>query len=382
MRRVVDYLTLLIVLFISGHPIYTLLLSRSTVLPLVSVLIFAIYFKRYGFLKSKNFLLYLVLFNAIFLAQYLQFGLFVTTFIGFSLVLYIAHVTARLRDFSGMFINIMTIIVSVSLLFFSIQLVFGQDSIPAIRISNSTIFTSFFYNYVVEQNVGLRNSGFFWEPGAFQGYIIIALLLLISKDGFVIYRSSAWKTTVLLAGLLSTVSTTGYVALFFLLSYSVYRSTVHPYTKYVVALPVVLILVFLVYRESAFLSEKIEQQIVRSLDVNGDQFLPDRFSVFLFDINYIVKNPLFGNGFDERTRFEDHPKLIGEKLGHGNGLSHFVASMGFAGIALFIFGILSANAKHAVVDRVFICLLLVLMLNGQHYLNYPLYWVMMFYKDT
>lgn len=54
-----------------------------------------------------------------------------------------------------------------------------------------------------------RNSGMFWEPGAFQGFIILAvLMILFHKDDI---KNRRIKIIVLILTLLTTKSTTGYV---------------------------------------------------------------------------------------------------------------------------------------------------------------------------
>lgn len=81
---------------------------------------------------------------------------------------------------------------------------------------------SFFYTWGWFGTIFTRNSGPFWEPGAFQGFIMLAMLLLLyetDKVGGYQQVIKKRKTTFILfvITLLSTQSTTGYILLIVLL---------------------------------------------------------------------------------------------------------------------------------------------------------------------
>lgn len=68
-----------------------------------------------------------------------------------------------------------------------------------------------FYTWGMNGTISVRNSGPFWEPGAFQGYIWIAILLLLfNVDGQSLERRKA-TFVLFLISLLTTQSTTGYI---------------------------------------------------------------------------------------------------------------------------------------------------------------------------
>lgn len=72
-----------------------------------------------------------------------------------------------------------------------------------------------FYTWGINGTINYRNSGPFWEPGAFQGFILLALLLALKfKSGDV--RGIRAKIIVLFVTLLTTQSTTGYLLMVFL----------------------------------------------------------------------------------------------------------------------------------------------------------------------
>jgi len=98
--------------------------------------------------------------------------------------------------------------------------------------SNILIFT-------YDTNHEFRNSGFFWEPGAFVCILIVGLLLHLFTNKFSFDR----RTKLLLVGIVTTVSTTGYLALL-ILFFLWYRYKVPRLNIWVVVLiPVSIILI-------------------------------------------------------------------------------------------------------------------------------------------
>ena len=95
------------------------------------------------------------------------------------------------------------------------------------------------------------------------------------------------------------------------------------------------------YVEVDFLGDKVSRQLENAQFL--EDFSPDRFGALLFDLHYIEKSPWFGNGFHESTRYADHPHLQGEALGHGNGLSNFVATLGTVGLAAYLLGVATSG---------------------------------------
>lgn len=70
---------------------------------------------------------------------------------------------------------------------------------------------SFYYTWGWNGTIFKRNSGMFWEPGAFQGFIFLAMLLMLFEvDGYQVkHRKSAFL--MLAITMLTTQSTTGYI---------------------------------------------------------------------------------------------------------------------------------------------------------------------------
>ena len=123
-----------------------------------------------------------------------------------------------LENFAGKYITIMDIIAVLSLVCFYIQL---TNKALVYRLGNSNIvdgyiispFHTWGWTYIFE-----RNAGPFWEPGAFQGYLILAILFILNEKNI---KSHMKSLIVLMMAVITTMSTTGYILLAILICYFV-----------------------------------------------------------------------------------------------------------------------------------------------------------------
>lgn len=114
------------------------------------------------------------------------------------------------EELSAKYVRIMEIISVVSLVCFSIQI---SDMEEVYRIADTSLlngcaiswYHTWGWTYIFN-----RNAGPFWEPGAFQGYLFVAILFLLRRNDFVKH----YGDFVLLGiTVLTTMSTTGYILL-------------------------------------------------------------------------------------------------------------------------------------------------------------------------
>lgn len=221
----------------------------------------------------------------------------------------------------------------------------------------------------------VRNCGFFWEPGAMGGYIAL-LTLLFFNDLSALYRANKWKCIVILATLVSTQSTGGYMS-FGMIMISYFAVSMRSNLKYII-LPVFLVIAQYAYNNLDFLSDKVNHQNEGAEDLAWGEFSSTRMGTLLFDLYYIAKHPLIGNGLHERTRLADHKYLVtmfqtGEEAMGGNGFSDTVAKWGL--IFCFIYGLIffNTNKELDAKRKLFFLLLLCVILQGEPFMNYPFF---------
>ena len=192
----------------------------------------------------------------------------------------------------------------------------------------------------------IRNSGFAWEPGRFASIIVIAFTCNI------IWRRGQFKllskyNIVFLLALITTFSTTGYVAMLTVFAINLISSPrISVIKKTVLGLTFVLIAVFTA--RLSFVSEKIldkadsesfftqNEQIISRIDSDDEQFTVDRFEGLGLDLLNFKEALVFGYGLDPHNSYVGRD--ISEKLVTSNGIVKPFAMYGFPlAITFFLF---------------------------------------------
>lgn len=376
LKIVTTYFYIFLLVAFSGNPFFSPTddeLSRFTLATLVLILSIR-HFTYFDIKKGLHFYLFLLFFIVVFIFQKIFLGFVsVPGAIGFLLKLTLGYIIIRYigTNFKFAYFNLIFVISLVSLFGYAWNYL-GHD-IPAIYIKENTALYSdnsgrniLFFHQLSD---GLRNSGMFWEPGAFACYINLAFLFYIGKIKSLLEKNGS-KVIIIVLALLTTYSTTGYIVLFLIGLVTIYIEYSKKYGILVIPIFLVFSVIAIVtYEKSDFLKEKINDQFEVASNRDLGEFAPDRISAFLFDIHYVKKHPLIGNGLHSKTRFADHPWLQGETLGHGNGFSNFVASMGLLSLFFYWYFILKYKRNY---PWIFI-LGIFTMLQGEPLMNFPLY---------
>lgn len=373
-----EYASMLFFLSLCGNVFVSFYLPAT--INVITVLIFVfLYLKnktiqlRINEAAKKNMRLMIVTYLLLFISQYFVFGW--NTFPGIvnhicKFIIgagYIAYMGDRFRI---VFFKTMYYICLICLPLWLLQQFFGGIG----GLSWSLGKTIWIYCY--REGAGIvRNCGFFWEPGAMGGYIAL-LTLLFFNDLSELYRANKWKCIVILATLLSTQSTGGYMS-FGTIIICYFAVSMRSKWKYII-LPLFLGIVQYVYINLDFLSDKVNHQNESAEELVWGEFSSTRIGTLYFDLYYIVKHPLIGNGLHERTRLADHQYLVamfarGEEAMGGNGFSDTVAKWGL--IFCFIYGLIffKTNKELDAKRKLFFLLLLCVILQGEPFMNYPLF---------
>jgi hypothetical protein len=244
----------------------------------------------------------------------------------------------------------------------------------------------FFHTFILAQLD--RNAGVFWEPGALAGYLTLALIFLwiIKRQ---ISARDYWRYLIVLSAvLLSTISTTGYVAYpLVLVLHHGWRAKERgrliggALLAVYVFLPLLIMVSMYVYRKAPFLQTKIEHQFYEAKAQENPGWHQARVGSLVFDWEYIRRRPLTGWGLHENTRYALHPHFIGVPQGMGNGMSDFMADFGVTGMLVWVTAVYSGLFKLTKGNRVkslFIIFILVLLLQGEAFLGFPLFLGLMF----
>lgn len=375
-----------ILVLISGNPAMDVLGKEFVYFGVFIVFMLFWWFKPLKLLRND--LLVFGVFTAVVLTHILSFGSPVAAAsLGFLMKLAISMLAVRLvPHFSLTYVSVMYFLACLSLFFF-IPVQFGIDlsailSPLRVPISNTDIIHIGIHNFHVPEERG-RNCGMFWEPGAFAGYLVLALFLLLrngqnkdllSKHGLV-----------LLAALLTTKSTTGYFALMVLALLAVHNAGLaNGKMVKLLVMPAMVIAVlggaFVATNEVSFLGEKINGQI-GAATVGNETSRINRFGNLLYDLQWISDKPVLGWSATPATRVSLDPEVADLVAKQGNGLSGFTIKFGLIGLLSFIgffahatfrtTGILAASLLGVIIVS--------MLLYGEQFLNFPVFLTLMFF---
>jgi hypothetical protein len=232
-----------------------------------------------------------------------------------------------------------------------------------------------------------RNSGFTWEPAAFGGINLMALIFCQFRTVNLSINKRISYLIVFIMSVLSSQSTTAFVTLPIVL-YLAFRQNISKNKVSFRKIGKSLLLVFFIllpicvyFFNMPFVAEKIDNQLQAALiDSTVSGLNNTRFGSMLFDLSYFVESPIIGNGLNEITRFRLHGTHE-VALGHGNGLTDFLADFGLIVFIVVVWFIYRGMASFSPEDNVLpllATLVLFLLLFSEAYFNHSFFWCYVF----
>jgi len=358
-------------------------------------------------LPTLRFIAVMFVLSSLFVLQCMTFDFWpFHTMTGFFLRVFIGYAAVRLvRDFPKKYVDIMYYTCLISFVFYLIGIMHVSTGIDLIRFFTPLNklanpyrgFHIFVHNFVYYANVPegllmgpkthllpLRNSSYFWEPGAFSAYILLAIVFLgLAKDKFE-KRRYIKILAVLVIALLTTMSTAGYALLPLCLLF--HLKGIHLAIRQVPKILAVTV-GLAVFCIIAYQLDFVGKEILEELDMVANReagWELERFGSFVFDLEYIKRRPFLGWGLHHKTRHMLSAGVL-PLWGMGNGLSDFTAKFGLLGLltalACMSTGIYRLTKGNWKISALFV-LFVLLMLNGEHLLNYPTYLGLMFLEPV
>ena len=384
----------LVLLVYSGNPAPGRMLPLEPQLAGLFLFLAMMVMRRGGCIVSREFVGIALVFAVLLMIQCIDFGFFpVVTTAGFFIRLFIGYAIITLvDDFLTVYVRTM---VGLSLLSLCVYLPYVVLSsigfnfepfitrltvllhtaeIDVFSISRPPLLVHTFYG-----EFSWRNSGMFWEPGAFQGYLVVALCFLALLKTRLDPRQYRRYFLILFLTVCSTMSTTGYIALaiVILLHFDWCAESRKKLQACIllgcyVLIPLLLSVSLLAYDNLPFLGQKIESQL-NALELRQGRWHRGRIGSLVFDWEYIRERPLSGWGLHNRTRYALHPWMEGSE-GMGNGFSDFIAKFGVLGfLAWYIPTVRKVHYMGNGMPTLLVGVLLVLLLQGECFLAYPFF---------
>lgn len=395
--------TLLLVYFllcVSGNPAVNNIVNMEIVLVVFAIALTVLLVLNKENLFNRRFFNITGIFSVIFLFQIIIFSFLpYFTIAGFYVRLFIGFAVIRLvKNFPLVYIQVMFYLAIVSLCFHipdRLGQYVGFDFRGVFAFLGKIIGDPFQYREVICFHTFMnilpeRNAGMFWEPGAFAGYLIIAVGFLGLNKNNIPKKNYMRILIVLTLTLLSTQSTTGYLvyplALLTHLNLQKAKNVKKGIIRFffiTIIIPIIFIFIGYTYKGIHFVNEKIEDRFYAVI-TESSNWHRSRFGSLLFDMKYIKERPLTGWGLHPKTRYALDP-WITEGEGMGNGMSDFTAKFGITGMSVFlvtvflgIYSITNRDARKSVV----MLLVLIFLLQGEAFLGHPLFLGLMFLSCT
>ncbi len=340
LTRIIDYTLVYLLVAFSGIPFFYR--SRIEVLVVCLLIPLAVFIYRKRKI-DKAIIYYMLIALTVQVGQTLKFyDLPLTTFIGLHVRILFAYLVIRSvgAKLVSNYINIIAISIVISLFFYLFSY------IPAFEQALVNL-SSFFHHpllkegyYRVPDNIILftintageglvalkRNSGPFWEPAAFAGFITIALLFNVIKTGKLFNKTN----NLLMLGVVSTFSTTGLIVLLYIILgyYTLHGNTL----KRIILVPLLIIGGIYLFVSVGFLGEKVMSKMSYT-----SQTYNTRFKSATLDLEDFMNSPFVGVGRSDTMRFQDSED--NRQRHRNNGVTDFLAVYGLP-IFILYFGYL------------------------------------------
>lgn len=375
---------------------YLFLIPSTVFLPnrqaLFSIVFLISAIKFYNLKKSfgKVFLQYFILIIVLFIYQTIYFERFsysstIRLFMNILLPYFLLKIVGQ--DYIKYYIQIIFYIAIISFIFYFPSLISNSfhsliGKIAPLLGTDAYLKDQNFiiYTWEAKNGIFLRNSGNFTEPGSFACWLNLALVynILHEKQPF------SKKNIVFIIAIFTTLSTSGYIALFFI--YTAYFLLLSKKKSKYLLIPFMIYLSFQAYTKLYFLQEKISVQIESQVE---NASLGGRFGSALLDLKDLKKYPLSGRGLTKATRFDDVDYWVGDEAPRAviNSITDTMLKHGIIGFSIYLYFLITSinfylNFHRIDPKGIYIILGSLFIISfSQQILLTPLFLSLIFFKD-
>ncbi len=378
-----NYLLVLMILFISAGANYLEIYFVTYII--VFLYAGALFIKRRMELQL-TIVLFIGVYITSLLVYFINFGwIDVLLSIRMILIFVLGYAAIRLLqdDLFLIYEKIIYILATASLIFYPIQLLFykelmaivsfPQHVFPILQFTNGNGGNIFIFTLMEEAKI--RNAGFAWEPKAFGNFLVIAIVSNLIRNRFKINK----KLIVFIITALTTISTTAYLSLFFLIPLFYIKNMRKSY--FVFSIPLIIIIMASVMQLD-FMKKKMESEWKKRYDYKTlladnrhfDARSLGRFPSMMVDFMDFEKKPIFGYGMQRSERTQS----VFSKLERVNGLSNWLAAFGAVGFLFLIlahyFGFKKYLLQNGLDGAIILVLIIMVIYFASNLISYP-FWI-------
>ncbi len=187
------------------------------------------------------------------------------------------------------------------------------------------------------------------------------------------------KTIILSIALLTTLSTSGYLAFgFLIISYFLLNKKPK---KALIYLPIIILISYLSYTNINFLGEKINKEISYFHSGNPNTLRRERLVSAYLDIKDVIKNPILGHGLAQPDYSYAEKKWINHR---NNGVTELAAKFGIILFFIYFFSILKSIKTFCFINNkktsfALVALIIILIIGfSENYFTKPLFLSLIF----
>lgn len=267
--------------------------------------------------------------------------------------------------FIDYYIKIMAFFAVISLICFSLNcvgIIIPFISIESTSLDGGNIYrvSSLIYTQLYNDYIGLtlRNCGPFWEPGAFQGFLNLAIAILVFGYNS-LNKNQIWLLLLFTITVITTYSTGGYIVLGILLILFILRNEKLSPTFKLIALISGIMICTYCYVNLDFLSDKISNDEGR-LGFSIDDFAND--NTFWFGYSYSAD------------------ALMESKIATASSIINLLKYTGVIGFLFFICKL--SIVKYSIYWNLAWCFVIILILMNEPFLTAgPFWWSCLYLWD-
>jgi hypothetical protein len=349
------------------------------------IVFFGLLLLRYNITKIKiNKLIILYMTGFLFiiiLNKESQYDSILVLVVRFAIALFIIHIF-DFQKFSKIFIDIILLISFFSLFTWVIVYFNIHSFLPDFVGIDSRHLRNFIFFGVWENFITyaiFKNSGLWWEPGAFQVFVNLAFIFAI------INKSINQKKYIIITITIITIgSTTGFIV-FLLLSYIYFKRNITSSNKNRIIKIILFIFFFILI--SLYVSPLIHDKF--NSESNSIVSFLSRYYDFIISYNMFTDNILIGYGFGSQIEnaIPFGVNLIGHDIYYSNslptgadGITMFIAQCGILSFIFLIPFLIPKYYTHLYfLEKLIISLSMLLMFNTENFTFLLLFTVLTFY---
>ena len=333
-NKYIDSLIILILIYASGMVVFQTYYKIS-LLTISTFFFLLLLFKHNYFRINKINLIYLILFCSLTLItllinlDYNHIDTHIGNILKF-IIAFLACTYIKFKRFIQIYPKTVFLLIILSFPFYIIGIIYPDfiNKLPLLYKGEEIIYANAIFHVFplpVWLPTLLRNNGVFWEPGAYQAFINLALILELLND-----QKSKIRIVIFILGVLSTGSTTGYFILL-LIGLMVLLSNKK---KYLLKFSILLLIVLFIF------SPLFNNYVLEKINSDGERYssFARRNEDWKADLNIAKESMFIGIGYNHY--FEVFPNFIDSKhkgivTSSSNSLSSTIAIYG-----IFLFMIL------------------------------------------